>query len=162
MDEAQWDYYKPVSGRRKRKKMSTHTTMKADTVTDELLKVFNLQAIVLTMTASVSRSVRGACEKMAVAVAIAIHEERTAYYESILAMTVARLGGMVDGAPITRVNFLQRIDALIHVEQQRAALVEQVETLHNYGNGLHRDAPTGRDFADGWNEALDTVVHQLS
>jgi hypothetical protein len=36
--------------------------------------------------------------------------------EGVLAMTVARLGGMVEGRPTERVNFLQRIDELRAIE----------------------------------------------
>jgi hypothetical protein len=41
--------------------------------------------------------------------------------EGVLAMTVDRLGGMVEGRPTERVNFLQRIDELREIER-RAAL----------------------------------------
>jgi hypothetical protein len=36
--------------------------------------------------------------------------------EGTIAMAVARLGGMVEGAPTARVNFLQRIDELVRIE----------------------------------------------
>jgi TolA-binding protein len=36
----------------------------------------------------------------------------------VLAMTVARLGGMVEGHPTHRINFLQRIDALRDIERE--------------------------------------------
>lgn len=40
-----------------------------------------------------------------------------AYYEGILSMTVARLGGTVEDAPTHRGNFLQRIDELRAIER---------------------------------------------
>ena len=36
---------------------------------------------------------------------------------SVLAMAVARLGGIVEGNPTGRVNFMQRIDALREIER---------------------------------------------
>jgi len=36
---------------------------------------------------------------------------------AVLAMTVARLGGTVEGAPTHRINFLQRIDELRRIEK---------------------------------------------
>lgn len=48
--------------------------------------------------------------------------------EGVINMTVDRLGGMVEGAPTYRVNFLQRIDELRRIESrglnERAMLVE--------------------------------------
>lgn len=41
--------------------------------------------------------------------------------DAVLAMTVARLGGEVEGQPTHRGNFLQRIDQLVALEQQAAA-----------------------------------------
>jgi len=43
--------------------------------------------------------------------------------DAVLAMTVARLGGTVEGQPTHRKNFLQRVDELREIEQ-RAALQE--------------------------------------
>ena len=37
--------------------------------------------------------------------------------EGVLSMTVARLGGMVEGRPTHRINFLQRIDELVALEE---------------------------------------------
>ena len=37
---------------------------------------------------------------------------------AVLAMAVARLGGMVEGRPILRLNFLQRIDELRDIERR--------------------------------------------
>ncbi len=37
--------------------------------------------------------------------------------EAVLHMTVARLGGLVEGRPTHRGNFLQRIDALVRMEE---------------------------------------------
>lgn len=42
--------------------------------------------------------------------------------EATLAMTVARLGGMVDGHSTHRVNFLQRIDELRAIEREYSRL----------------------------------------
>jgi hypothetical protein len=42
--------------------------------------------------------------------------------EAVLAMTVARLGGQVEGRPTHRINFLQRVDELREIEAQRDAL----------------------------------------
>lgn len=44
--------------------------------------------------------------------------------EATLAMAVARLGGQVEGAPTHQINFLQRIDELRRVEEQRDALAD--------------------------------------
>ena len=41
------------------------------------------------------------------------------YYEGILTMTVARLGGTVEGQPTCRENFLQRIDELVGKENAK-------------------------------------------
>ena len=41
------------------------------------------------------------------------------YYEGILSMAVDRLGGLVEGAPTSRHNFLQRIDQLVTKEASR-------------------------------------------
>lgn len=40
--------------------------------------------------------------------------------DATLSMAVARLGGMVEGGPTSRVNFLQRIDELVEVERRLA------------------------------------------
>lgn len=40
--------------------------------------------------------------------------------DATLAMTVARLGGFVEGAPTTRHNFLQRIDELRDIERRKS------------------------------------------
>lgn len=40
--------------------------------------------------------------------------------DSVLAMTVSRLGGLVEGRPTARVNFLQRVDELRGVEVRLA------------------------------------------
>ena len=37
--------------------------------------------------------------------------------EAVLHMTIARLGGLVEGRPTHRGNFLQRIDALVRMEE---------------------------------------------
>jgi len=49
--------------------------------------------------------------------------------DATLAMTVARLGGEVEGAPTHRVNFLQRIDALRAIEEERDRLVAENHRL---------------------------------
>lgn len=41
--------------------------------------------------------------------------------EATLTMTVARLGGMVEGRPTALINFLQRIDELVTIERTYAA-----------------------------------------
>lgn len=43
--------------------------------------------------------------------------------EATLAMVVARLGGLVEGRPTHRINFLQRIDQLVELE--RKVLVDE-------------------------------------
>ena len=58
-----------------------------------------------------------------------------AQWDSQIAMTVARLGGEVEGAPTHAGNFLQRIDALRKVE--RAALAPRSERRE----GEHKDCP---------------------
>jgi hypothetical protein len=47
--------------------------------------------------------------------------------DSTLAMTVARLGGIVDGYPTARHNFLQRIDELVAIEAEREQLLGLVQ-----------------------------------
>ena len=44
--------------------------------------------------------------------------EKADMFEAQLDMTVARLGGMVEGNPTARLNFLQRIDELVAKEAQ--------------------------------------------
>jgi chromosome segregation ATPase len=55
--------------------------------------------------------------------------------ESTLHMTVARLGGTVEGRPTERVNFLQRVDELRAIEQWGAALAEAMEGLRAWLEG---------------------------
>lgn len=45
--------------------------------------------------------------------------------EATLTMTVARLGGRVEGAPTHRINFLQRIDELRRVETALQAILKE-------------------------------------
>ena len=47
---------------------------------------------------------------------------------AVLAMTVARLGGMVEGHPTARLNFLQRVDELRGIERENARLREALES----------------------------------
>lgn len=47
---------------------------------------------------------------------------------SVLAMTVGRLGGMVEGAPTQRINFLQRIDELRRCEGELANILAARDT----------------------------------
>jgi hypothetical protein len=49
--------------------------------------------------------------------------------EGVLSMTVARLGGIVEGNPTGRHNFLQRVDALRRMEGENTALREALETM---------------------------------
>jgi hypothetical protein len=54
--------------------------------------------------------------------------------EGVLSMTVHRLGGMVEGHPTQRINFLQRIDELVAMENERhvpltGSLAQRVETI---------------------------------
>ncbi len=59
-------------------------------------------------------------------------ETSAEYYEAILAMTVGRLEGTVEGHPTSRINFLQRIDELRRIEKSASALlatVKQFDTL---------------------------------
>jgi len=44
---------------------------------------------------------------------------------AVLAMTVARVGGLVEGKPTLRLNFLQRIDELVGIEDEHEALRAQ-------------------------------------
>lgn len=48
-------------------------------------------------------------------------EARLAHHcsEGVLSMTVARLGGLVEGLPTGRHNFLQRIDELVALEKRK-------------------------------------------
>ena len=50
--------------------------------------------------------------------------------EGVLAMAVARLGGLVEGHPTGRHNFLQRIDALVAREGENERLREAIEKSH--------------------------------
>jgi hypothetical protein len=54
----------------------------------------------------------------------------------VLAMTVARLGGTVEGRPTERVNFLQRIDELRKIEAERDYLNNDRIALMNECNRL--------------------------
>lgn len=63
------------------------------------------------------------------------HKERTEEriaelmeIRAMLTMAVARLGGIVEGAPTHRINFLQRIDALREIERQHAELADALES----------------------------------
>lgn len=47
----------------------------------------------------------------------------------VLAMTVARLGGTVEGEPTQRINFLQRIDELREIEGKLAAETQRADEL---------------------------------
>jgi hypothetical protein len=47
--------------------------------------------------------------------------------DSTLSMAVARLGGIVEGRPTSRANFLQRIDGLVEVERRYIALREECD-----------------------------------
>lgn len=49
--------------------------------------------------------------------------------EAVLAMAVARLGGLVEGHPTTRINFLQRVDDLVETERKLGLAVKHVESL---------------------------------
>lgn len=60
--------------------------------------------------------------------------------EAILAMAVARLGGEVEGRPTHRGNFLQRVDELRKVEQQRDALADALEEILPFMRGYRDDA----------------------
>lgn len=64
------------------------------------------------------------------------------YYEGILAMTVARLEGTVEGQPTHRINFLQRIDELVRIEASldsgqaiKFTLEEILAALRHAGEG---------------------------
>lgn len=46
--------------------------------------------------------------------------------EGVLSMTVARLGGTVEGAPTQRVNFIQRIDELRRIEEQHYTAMRNI------------------------------------
>lgn len=60
-------------------------------------------------------------------------EQTIAARDGVLAMTVARLGGMVEGRPTERVNFLQRVDQLVAMEKAQSrppvALPQRVELI---------------------------------
>jgi hypothetical protein len=56
-----------------------------------------------------------------------------AQWDAQIAMTVARLGGTVEGAPTHAGNFLQRIDALREIERAAMSLVTRDDFWRNAG-----------------------------
>lgn len=52
--------------------------------------------------------------------------------ESTINMAIARLGGMVDGQPTSRRNFLQRIDELRWIEEDRKNLQAEIARRDRY------------------------------
>ena len=85
------------------------------------------ERIKLNLDCSEDRQRGTPCHKCVVAAKDAeierLKAERDAAYlahessEAVLHMTVARLGGLVEGRPTHRGNFLQRIDALVRMEE---------------------------------------------
>lgn len=69
---------------------------------------------------TLSRLARNAADELEAQEAY-LNDARLAHQcsEGVLSMAVARLGGMVEGAPTHRGNFLQRIDELVRKEQAR-------------------------------------------
>jgi hypothetical protein len=59
-------------------------------------------------------------------------EARLAHHcsEGVLSMTVDRLGGMVEGHPTQRINFLQRIDALVAMESEVERLTRELKSVN--------------------------------
>jgi hypothetical protein len=59
-------------------------------------------------------------------------EARLAHHcsEGVLSMTVDRLGGMVEGHPTQRINFLQRIDALVAMESEVERLTRELKSAN--------------------------------
>ncbi len=51
-------------------------------------------------------------------------------------MTIARLGGMVEGAPTCEINFLQRVDELRELEQENKRLVDLANMVHRLAREL--------------------------
>ena len=72
--------------------------------------------------------------------------EQKDYYEAILSMTVARLGGTVEDAPTHRINFLQRIDALVAAERSTDQLVQTLAdtAAHNLARAEEAEAVSAR------------------
>lgn len=54
---------------------------------------------------------------------------RVRMLESSISMTVARLGGEVEGRPTHRLNFLQRVDELRNIEAKYGRLLDRVAIL---------------------------------
>lgn len=61
----------------------------------------------------------------------------------VLAMTVAQLGGEVEGRPTERVNFLQRIGELREIERKYVALMQAL-ALVQADDRKTLDGPLGR------------------
>lgn len=82
--------------------------------------------------------------------------------EAVLSMTVARLGGEVEGAPTHRINFLQRVDALRETEAREAALLDFAAAFKAWYpdccqllDGWHQDGTA-------WTEWDESVRRRLS
>jgi hypothetical protein len=77
--------------------------------------------------------------------------------DSTLAMTVARLGGMVEGVPTQRVNFLQRVDELRNLELSLAGYLkpEDGETIQGALVRRFNELATARDQAKARVEELE-------
>lgn len=70
--------------------------------------------------------------------------------EATLAMAVARLGGKVEGHPTHRINFLQRIDELRRIEEERdeaRQALREMEDAHSEETGERCRAEDERDLA---------------
>lgn len=67
---------------------------------------------------------------------LALWKRGRAHAEGVLTMTVARLGGIVEGRPTERVNFLQRIDELRQIEAQRADQEAEIARLRTENDRL--------------------------
>lgn len=60
-------------------------------------------------------------------------QAEVAALNGIISMTVARVGGVVEGNPAGKHNFLQRIDELRRIEAENArykAALEEIQSLH--------------------------------
>lgn len=77
-------------------------------------------------------------------------------------MAVLRLGGMVEGAPTHRLNFLQRIDALVTAERSLAeARAERDEWARKYGTA-HADAANAEAERNDFNSHIAATQERLA
>lgn len=86
---------------------------------------------------------------------LAAAELQHAMSEGVLFMTVARLGGLVEGRPTERLNFLQRIDELRDIEREVRRLREFIARDRSFVRAI--DIPR-REITFNLNDVAGNVV----